>query len=182
MQSSGEIMSIIVNVKDARWEKYKIDFDAIARNALSRENANAEVSVTLTNDKELRALNKKYRGKDAPTNVLSFETGDKELLGDIFISFDTVEGEAPGEKFADHATHLIVHGILHLKGMDHEKNSDARKMERREIKILKKMGIKNPYRRVPRTVYRVLCTVYFYCCWARRRRLALRRIIFFRRP
>ncbi|MDR1826202.1 MAG: apolipoprotein N-acyltransferase [Rickettsiales bacterium] len=145
-------MRITVNIKDPRWKKYKIDFKAIsAAEAATTADATAaptdgEISITLTNDKEIRKLNKKYRGVDAPTNVLSFETGDKELPGDVLLSFDAVEREAGEKNFTNRATHLIVHGILHLRGMTHENDTDARIMENMEIKILKKMGMPDPYK------------------------------------
>jgi apolipoprotein N-acyltransferase len=139
-------MPVMINAADARWNKYKIDFEKIAR--LSGAGG-AEVSITLTNDAEIRKLNKKYRNIDAPTNVLSFETGDKELLGDIFISFDTAMKEAGEKGFKDHLTHLVVHGILHLRGMDHMNGREARIMENRETEILSVMGIKNPHAKLP---------------------------------
>ncbi|MDR1071065.1 MAG: rRNA maturation RNase YbeY [Rickettsiales bacterium] len=138
-------MPVIVNVTDKRWSARKPDYAAIAEKALVRGNEGAEVSVTLTDDAELRRLNKKHRGIDAPTNVLSFETGDNLLLGDIFVSFDAAMREAGEEGFAAHAAHLIVHGVLHLQGFDHIVEKDAKIMERREVAILRGMGIKNPY-------------------------------------
>ncbi|MCL1785668.1 MAG: apolipoprotein N-acyltransferase [Alphaproteobacteria bacterium] len=145
--------NIHININDTRWTQYNIDFERIARATLSMagyKNKTSEVSIVLTGDSELRALNKKYRGLDKPTNVLSFETGDSELLGDIFISFDTVMREVgaglprPGvcntplqESFANHAAHTVVHGVLHLIGYDHIKDKDADKMESLEQKILK---------------------------------------------
>ena len=116
-----------------------------------------EISIVLTNDAEIRKLNKKYRKMDKPTNVLSFETGDPEMLGDIFISFDTVMKESVGARsarpgranpaptFAAHAAHMVVHGVLHLLGYDHIKDKDAETMEGMEMKIMKKLGLKNPY-------------------------------------
>jgi apolipoprotein N-acyltransferase len=140
-------MNIIVNFDDPRWKKYKIDFEKIARAAAGPIYKDSEVSVILTDDSEIRALNKKYRGLDKPTNVLSFETGDSKLLGDIFISFDTVMKQAAeeGKTFQDHAAHMVVHGILHLMGYDHIDDKDAEKMEKTEIKILNKLKIADPY-------------------------------------
>jgi apolipoprotein N-acyltransferase len=136
---------IHVNVEDPRWRGYEIDFEKIAGSALFPENKGSELSITLADDERLRGLSLLYRGRDSPTNVLSFESGDSELLGDIFISFDAVMREAPDD-FAGRAAHLAVHGALHLQGCDHMSGSDAEEMEAREIKILKKLGIKNPCR------------------------------------
>ena len=136
-------MSVIINVNDKRWNAYEIDVEKIALAALDKGYKNAELSITLTNDAELQRLNKKYRGKNAPTNVLSFETEDKELLGDIFISFDTVMKES-GDDFAAHAAHMIVHGVLHLQGMDHMDDRDAEVMERKEEKILRELSVGAP--------------------------------------
>lgn len=140
-------MNVCVNYNDARWRKYKIDFARIANAALVSAHPDTEVSIVLTNDVEIHALNKKYRGIDAPTNVLSFELDDDILLGDIYISLDTVMREAKSEKIsvADHTAHMVVHGMLHLQGYDHIKDDEAEIMENKEIKILKNLNIKNPY-------------------------------------
>ena len=139
-------MQVYVNYNDKRWEKYDIDFARIA-NAAGSRNKDAEVSITLTNDKEIHKLNKKYRGMDKPTNVLSFELGDDLLLGDIYISLDTVKSEAAMAKIsvAEHAAHMVVHGMLHLQGYDHIVDKEAEVMESKEISIMKKLGYKNPY-------------------------------------
>lgn len=140
-------MRVYVNTKDKRWKKYKIDFDKIANAAVSAKYNNAEVSITLVGDSEIRKINKKYRKIDKPTNVLSFELSDDVLLGDIFISLDTVkkEADAEGISVAEHTAHMVVHGILHLLGYDHIEDKDAEKMENKETNILKKLGYKNPY-------------------------------------
>ena len=139
-------MQVYVNYNDNRWEKYNIDFARIA-NTAGPKNKDAEVSITLTNDKEIHKLNKKYRGIDKPTNVLSFELGDDLLLGDIYISLDTVKREAAavGISVAEHTAHMVVHGMLHLRGYDHISDDEAKVMESKEIAIMKKLGYKNPY-------------------------------------
>ena len=139
-------MKVYVNYNDKRWKKYKIDFSRIA-SAAGPRNKDAEVSITLTDDVEIHKLNKKYRGMDKPTNVLSFELGDDLLLGDIYISLDTVKREAAaaGISVAEHTAHMVVHGMLHLQGYDHIRDDEAEIMESREIAILKKLGYKNPY-------------------------------------
>ena len=118
----------------------------------------AEVSLVLSDDRELRILNNDYRGIDKPTNVLSFpgepleEEGDQTaytvrdkplVLGDVVIAFETVEREAneQGKKFQDHLAHLLVHGVLHLCRFDHENEADAEKMESLEREILAKLGM-----------------------------------------
>lgn len=139
-------MQVYVNFNDKRWKKYYIDFNKIA-NAAGPKSKDAEVSITLTDDKEIHKLNKKYRGIDKPTNVLSFELGDNLLLGDIYISLDTVKREAAAENIsvAEHTAHMVVHGMLHLQGYDHIKDNEAKIMESKEITIMKKLGYKNPY-------------------------------------
>ena len=138
-------MKIFINYNDPRWKNCKINFQKIVNTVNS--NKNSEVSIILTNDKEIQNLNFMYRGINKSTNVLSFELNDEELLGDIFISFDTVQREAieQNKSFKDHVTHMIVHGVLHLMGYDHLTNKDGRIMEKLEIKILSKFGIANPY-------------------------------------
>ncbi len=140
-------MRVFVNTEDKHWKKYKIDFEKIANAAVSSVYKNSEVSITLVNDATIKKINKKYRGIDKPTNVLSFELGDDVLLGDIFISLDTVLKEAKRENIPveEHVAHMVVHGVLHLLGYDHLNDKDATRMEKKEITILKKLGYKNPY-------------------------------------
>lgn len=117
-----------------------------------------EVSIRLTNDAEVRALNAAWRGKDRPTNVLSFPMTDpaslildaegEALLGDIVVARETAEHEAleKGIPIRDHVTHLLVHGSLHLLGYDHEQgDSEADHMERLERRALASLGIADPY-------------------------------------
>ena len=140
-------MKVYINYNDARWRKYKIDFEQIASAAAKNQGSDAEVSIVLTNDSEIHRLNREYRNIDKPTNVLSFELDDDILLGDIYISLDTAQAEADAENIslADHVAHLVVHGMLHLQGYDHIRDSDAIVMEKAEVDILKTLGIKNPY-------------------------------------
>lgn len=140
-------MKVFVDVNDKRWNKYKINFEKIANAAVSGVYKDSEVSIILVDDSEIRRINEQYRGIKRPTNVLSFELGDDLLLGDIYISLDTVLREAKNEKISvdDHVAHLVVHGVLHLLGEDHLTDEQAQIMEGKEIKILKKLGIKNPY-------------------------------------
>ena len=120
----------------------------------------AEVSVRLSGNDEVQSLNAAYRGKDRPTNVLSFPmveashldqivgSGDAEiLLGDIILAGGVVAAESDERaiRHADHATHLIVHGLLHLLGYDHETDDDAECMEALERKALAGLGLPDPY-------------------------------------
>ena len=119
-----------------------------------------EISVRLTDDAEVHTLNRDFRGKDKPTNVLSFpqvqddlleglaNSDDGEiLLGDIVLARETCarEAEEKGISIVDHATHLIVHGTLHLVGYDHMDDASAGAMEALEVKALASLGLANPY-------------------------------------
>lgn len=141
------MMQVFVDVRDARWKKHKINFNKIANATDSCVYKDSEVSIILTDDVEIHEINKTYRNVDRPTNVLSFELGDDVLLGDIYISYDTVMREARDENisFEDHVAHMVVHGVYHLMGCDHITDDEAAIMEMKEIKALKKLGIKNPY-------------------------------------
>jgi probable rRNA maturation factor len=123
-------------------------------------NARLSASLLFTNDEEVHALNKEWRGKDKPTNVLSFPMlerdqllelaaeGPPEMLGDLALAFETCEREATDKGIAleDHATHLIIHGLLHLAGHDHvDSDAQAEAMEALEIAALAKLGIADPY-------------------------------------
>lgn len=116
--------------------------------------AGVEVSVLYCGDGFMQDLNKQWRGKDQPTNVLSFPAASGKALthtptlGDIIVSCDTVMREAKAEQksFADHLSHMLVHGALHLVGYDHEDDEEAEDMEAREREALAKLGIADPYR------------------------------------
>ncbi|MGQ0527829.1 MAG: rRNA maturation RNase YbeY [Alphaproteobacteria bacterium] len=112
-----------------------------------------EVSIVLADDAFVQDLNRDYRDKDKPTNVLSFPqleifTGKVAgLLGDIVFGLETIRREADDaqKSFEDHLSHLVIHGLLHLLSHDHESEDEAERMESLEIQILKTLGIKNPY-------------------------------------
>jgi probable rRNA maturation factor len=116
--------------------------------------ARAELSLVLADDATVRDLNARWRGKDAPTNVLAFASdeppvaGKPVLLGDVVLAFETVaaEAKAQGKSLADHLRHLVIHGVLHLLGYDHAATAPAKRMESLETRILASLGIADPYR------------------------------------
>ena len=127
---------------------------------LTERNFALEISIKLSGNEEVQQLNAAYRGKDRPTNVLSFpmvphdlldslsNSDDGEvLLGDIIMAYDICQNEAQEKVISieDHVSHLLVHGVLHLLGHDHEQESDALIMEALEIRALQNLGIANPY-------------------------------------
>ena len=113
--------------------------------ARSRSQA-TELTIRVVGAAESRRLNRTWRGKDKPTNVLSF-TADAPVLGDLAICAPVVAREAreQGKSPAAHWAHMVVHGVLHLLGYDHENDRDAERMEARETKILAQLGMPNPY-------------------------------------
>ena len=107
-----------------------------------------ELSIVLSDDAHVQALNRDYRGKDKATNVLSFPVPPPApLLGDIVLAHETLTREAKEKtaSFEAHVTHLLIHGFLHLQGYTHENDVDATVMEALEIKALAKLGVANPY-------------------------------------
>jgi len=124
---------------------------AAAKPRLTRR---TEVSVVLADDALVRRLNRQWRRIDAATNVLSFPSLDEELppkapflVGDVVLAYETVSSEAQeqGKDLADHLRHLVVHGILHLLGYDHEEPTQAEQMEALETQVLARLGVADPY-------------------------------------
>ena len=122
-----------------------------------------ELAITLTDDVQQLQLNRRYRGEDVSTNVLAFRAwepgvhispGAPLLLGDVVLAFETVAREAGQQlkPFSDHVCHLIVHGVLHLLGCDHRRETDAITMERLETSILAKLGVPDPYQDINRSI------------------------------
>lgn len=148
-------MSTTVLVEDPAWDVLG-DCEALGTRAVNAAFTGkpCTVSILLSNDAEIRQLNKQFRKKDKTTNVLSFPAslmpvppGEIAHLGDIVLAYETVAAEAAAshKSLADHVTHLIVHGTLHLLGHDHEEDAEAEMMEQKERDILAKLGIADPY-------------------------------------
>jgi probable rRNA maturation factor len=156
--------SISVTIAAGPWHAAVTEAEGRCRKAASAvlakldgQSRRLELGILLTDDAAIRVLNRTWRGKDASTNVLSFGVdgdpamlppGAPWLLGDVVVALETVrrEAERDGKSCADHLTHLIVHGVLHLLGYDHETDLDARRMEALETEILSGLGIADPYR------------------------------------
>jgi probable rRNA maturation factor len=135
------------------WAPEPGDIAAWAGMAIGRRAAGGELGVRVVGSAESRRLNARYRGKDKPTNVLSFPPaplpgGDARPLGDLVICAQVVRSEArtQGKLLEAHWAHLVVHGALHLIGYDHEREAEAKRMERREVAVLRRLGFANPYR------------------------------------
>jgi probable rRNA maturation factor len=149
-RATGPRVKVDVVLLDAAWAKALPGVERLIRKA-ARAALGAKVrslTVALSDDKRVRALNKRDRRKDKPTNVLSYPSGEKSFLGDIVLARQTVWREAREQKKtpADHVAHMVVHGALHLLGYDHEtSDGDAERMEALERRILKKLGIADPY-------------------------------------
>lgn len=156
------IPDIAVSLHDAAWLGACPDIENRASAAISAVvqhlgiDGPLEISLVFTDDAEQRALNRDYRGKDRPTNVLSFpnmngqgptEAGQPRLLGDVVLARETVMREAreQGKSASDHVTHLLVHGALHLLGYDHEETEEAAAMEALERTILAGLDVADPY-------------------------------------
>ncbi len=148
---------IEVILEDDRWKAVGLEALAgpAAREALAvtgRPPEGFEIALMGCDDTRIAALNRDFRGKPAPTNVLSWPVSDTPptgggTLGDIAIAFETCTREAAetGISVQDHVTHLLIHGILHLLGYDHISDDEAEEMEALEIKALANLGISNPY-------------------------------------
>lgn len=121
---------------------------AVSAAALAKE---CELSVTFCDDAAIQALNAAWRGKNQPTNVLSFPTpgalAHKPLLGDVIVAYETVvkEAQEQGKPLRAHAAHMVTHGFLHLIGYDHETADEAERMEALERKIALALGFPDPY-------------------------------------
>ena len=149
-------LSIDLRIADSRWEALG-DLDAFAANVLGHAadhvKQHGEVAILLSDDAEIRGLNKQWRGLDKPTDVLSFPSdqpeipGQPQYLGDIVLGYETAfrDAETMGRAFDGHVSHLLIHGFLHLLGYDHIEAEDAKVMEPLEAEILAGLGWSDPY-------------------------------------
>ena len=165
MNSAAPDLQIDVALQDPAWEDISgIESLVLTSVRTAMDNAirpkkiegkKLEISILLANDDLIHILNREYREKDKPTNILTFAALDSEeplgpdivSLGDVVLSYQTIAREAKeqGIFLQDHITHLVVHGTLHLLGYDHKNEDDATNMETLEIRILEKLGVQNPY-------------------------------------
>lgn len=176
--SPAERLDISFSLETGDWETAVADverlteaaaraaFEAAEKPEILGGDTPVEMSLVLADDALVQTLNRDYRDKDKPTNVLSFallddlddtdestddvlarDEGMPILIGDVILAFETVQREAleQGKSFGDHLTHLVIHGVLHLLGYDHQSDPDADRMERLETSILARLGIADPY-------------------------------------
>lgn len=156
-------MTVSIEVEDDAWTT-EPGLEELTRSAVraalagaGRADLDCEVAVLFTDDAAIAEINAEWRGKDTPTNVLSFPTpddipvprGEPRPLGDVVLAHGVIAREAAeqGKTLRDHTAHLIVHGTLHLLGHDHETDDEAEEMEALETRILKGLGISDPYER-----------------------------------
>lgn len=155
-------LDIVINREDEGWPagletRLRETAETVLTRALVSGADAVEIGITLADDETVRALNRDHRGKDKPTNVLSFPLADGDfeaeapgaplLLGDVILARETVAREAAeqGKSLENHAAHLVAHGVLHLLGYDHETEAEAEAMERLEIEALRGLGVPDPY-------------------------------------
>ena len=162
-----ERITVALSIENERWDDSGLG-DPAAIEAMAQDCVRAvagqlhlpsdlqtEICLTLADDAAVRSANAEWRGKDKPTNILSFPMAELmpgarpgPLAGDLLVAFETVAREAVAEEkpFADHLRHLLVHGTLHLLGYDHQDDAEADRMEAIEIAVLAEFGIPDPYR------------------------------------
>ncbi len=154
-------VAIDLAIPCAKWRRALSDAETVATEAAraalkhsGKKFGAAELSLILSDDKTVHKLNAQWRGKDAPTNVFAFASDESPkgpaptLLGDVILAYETVKREAKEQDktLPDHFRHLVIHGVLHLLGYDHQADREAKKMESLETRILALMGVADPYR------------------------------------
>jgi probable rRNA maturation factor len=147
-----------IEIEDEAWNAVQ-DLEATAKRAVAEalalvNMADAQVALNFADDETLAGLNAQWRGKPKPTNVLSFPAGpgmtppdEPPFLGDVILASGVtrMEAQEQGKSWKDHTTHLIIHGVLHLAGHDHETEDEAAVMEALEIRAMAALGLANPY-------------------------------------
>lgn len=147
---------IEVEIEADAWTEALPDAEAVVERAATAAlgDVAGDLVVLLTNDAAVQVLNLQFRAKDKPTNVLSFPGGDMPAgpgspvhLGDIVMAYGVCrdEAEAQGKSLANHLTHLVIHGVLHVLGRDHEDDAEAEAMEAEERSLLASLGVADPY-------------------------------------
>ncbi len=157
------MIDVAIRIVAAGWRRRLPDATRRLRRAATAALAGArtapplELAIVLSDDARVRVLNRDWRGEDAPTNVLAFPAGAcppgaPRLLGDVVLALGTCarEAKAQGKTLAAHATHLVVHGVLHLLGHDHRRAAAAARMEALERRVLAGLGLADPYAPRPR--------------------------------
>lgn len=147
------MIELDLRVEEDGWASAISELERICETALTAGakvgKVEGQVSLLLTGDNQIRALNRDWRGKDKPTDVLSFEADemDRPFLGDIAVSLgvSSADADARGISLAQHLSHLLIHGYLHLIGHDHIDDTDAAKMEALEVEALASLGWPDPY-------------------------------------
>ena len=153
-QIQSAMVDLDLRVAEPEWAKTLPDLEAICQRALeagaAQKSARGEVSILLTNTAEIQDLNRDWRGKDKPTDVLSFPADpmDEPFLGDIAVAIGVTHEDAKTRDIGldQHLSHLLIHGLLHLLGHDHKDDTEAAEMEALEIAALASLGWPDPYR------------------------------------
>ena len=146
--------NVSIYQKEVKWKV--VEINTVRKVIKATKTERNGLTIRLSNDIDIQVFNLKWKGINKPTNILSFLNNDQVFsfgnnmiyLGDIIISYDALLKEVKTRKidFQEHLSHILIHGILHLKGFTHDKEEDTRKMQNEEKRILKNLNIKNPYK------------------------------------
>jgi probable rRNA maturation factor len=154
VSAAAQLVQLAVQRRVRGWSPSRRELALWASTAAGTRAAGRELSLRVVGVAESRRLNSRFRGRDKPTNVLSFPPprlprarGEALPLGDLVICERVLRTEARAQQktLKAHWAHLVVHGTLHLMGYDHERDADAQRMERREVAVLRRLGFANPY-------------------------------------
>jgi len=166
LKGASSSIDVVMTIDNAAWNDALPSLQSLVNRAApavwhwAGRDCHAEASVVMSSDSRMRKLNYKHRDIDRSTNVLAFPLGETmwpdgpDYLGDVVLAYETVVREAArdAKPLDAHVTHLLVHGLLHLLGHDHETESDAELMEKIEVEIITSLGYPNPYRELPHGV------------------------------